>query len=71
MRQIGTGLYFQGPDLWTTNPAEAFDFRMIDRALGFVRRWHLQEKVEIAFAFKDRHVKRVPLEKIELHYSEG
>jgi hypothetical protein len=69
LRKIPTGLYFQGPDKWTSNPVEARDFQSIDRALEFVRTWKLDE-VELAFAFGNQHVKGVPLEKTALPYSE-
>jgi len=71
LRKVSTGLYFQGPDQWTNNPAQAHNFKMIDRALQFIHRWKLQD-VELAFAFENvGHVKRVPLEKIAVKYSEG
>ncbi len=67
---MSTGLYFQGPDRWTSNPREAFNFKSIDRALQFIERWGLKE-VELAFAFSDRNaVTRVPLEKTSLKYSQ-
>ena len=70
VRKISTGLYFQGPGRWTSNPAEAFDFKMIDRALQFIGQWKMQE-VELAFAFKDRQVRRVPSHKLALKFSEN
>jgi hypothetical protein len=70
LRKISSGLYFQGPDRWTGDPAEAFNFKSIDRALSFIRTWHLDE-VELAFAFRDRpEIKRVPPERIEVNYCE-
>ena len=70
LRNTATGLYFQGPDKWTTNAAEAHDFKMIDRALSFIRTWRLRD-MELAFAFKNsRPVTGVPLEKLDLRYSE-
>ncbi len=70
LRKTDTGLYFQGPDQWTKDPVEAMDFRLIDRALDFVEKWHLQG-VEVAFCFKDRHcVTGVPRERMTMSYSE-
>ena len=70
LRKIPSGLFFQGPDRWTGNPAEAFNFKSIDRALAFVEKWNLRE-VELAFGFKGSHsVTKVPLEKIAVGYSE-
>ncbi len=70
LRKISSGLYFQGPDRWTVDPAEAFNFKSIDRALSFIRTWHLEE-VELAFAFRDGpEIKRVPPERIEVKYCE-
>ncbi len=70
LRKISTGLFFKGPDQWTPNPAEARDFRMIDRALEFVDRWRLND-VEVAFAFRDREeITGVPPDKIAIHYHE-
>jgi hypothetical protein len=71
LRRISTGLYFQGPDRWTENPAEAHNFKMIDLAVDFVEKWHLKD-MELAFAFDDiEDVTRVPIEKMELRYSQG
>lgn len=71
LRKVSTGLYYKGPDQWTGNPAEAHNFKIIDRALHFVEKWHL-ENIEIAFAFDDADgVTSVPIDKIELRYSES
>lgn len=71
LRKVSTGLYFRGPDQWTNNPAEAHNFKLIDRAIQFVEHWHLDD-MELAFAFADEEeVTRVPLDKIELRYAEG
>jgi hypothetical protein len=71
LRQVSTGLYFQGPDQWTTNPRKAHNFKMIDRALDFIQRWKIQD-VELAFAFEDRSsVKRVPVEKLAIPFLES
>lgn len=70
LRRVSTGMFFQAPDQWTTNPAQAHNFKMIDRAIEFIDRWHIQD-VELAFAFDDvEDVKAVPLDKMELRYSE-
>jgi hypothetical protein len=64
------GLFFQAPGEWTGNPAEAFDFRMIDRALRFAEVWQLKD-VELAFSFgKEPEARTVPFEKIEATFSE-
>jgi len=71
LRRVSTGLYFQGPDQWTGNPAHAHNFQLIDRAIEFVDRWRLRD-VELAFAFDDfEDVTTVPLDKMELRYSDG
>ncbi len=71
LRRVSNGLYFQGPDQWTSNPAQAHNFKQIDRAIAFVDRWQLQD-VELAFAFDDPgDVTTVPLDKMELRYSES
>ena len=70
LRKVSTGVYFQGPDQWTRNPAQAHNFKLIDHALDFVKQWRLMD-VELAFAFdEDEDVTRVPLDKMELRYSE-
>ena len=70
LRKFSTGVYFQGPDQWTHNPAQAHNFKLIDHALDFVKQWRLLD-VELAFAFdEDDDVTRVPLDKMELRYSE-
>jgi hypothetical protein len=71
LRRISTGEFFEGPDQWTTNPGKAHNFKMIDRAIEFVDRWQLQG-VELAFVFDDySDVTTVPLDKMELRFSEG
>ena len=71
LRKSSNGLFFQGPDKWTSDPAAAMNFKMIDRALEFVRKWKLQD-VELAFAFHDLpQVTRVPIEKLAIKYSEN
>jgi len=39
LRNTATGLYFEGPDRWTSDPARALDFKMIDRAIKFIETW--------------------------------
>src|SRR5947209_19101903 len=69
LRKVSTGLYFQGPDQWTMDPAHAHNFKVIDRALEFIERWKLQD-VELAFAFNDLgFVKRAPVEKLASRYA--
>ena len=64
LRKIPSGLYFQGPDQWTNNPSEGFNFKSIDRAIQFIERWGLKD-VELAFAFsRPNTVTRVPLQKM-------
>jgi hypothetical protein len=44
---------------------------MIDRAIEFVQKWRLPD-LELAFAFDDpEDITRVPLDKLELRYSES
>ncbi len=71
LRQAATGLYFEGPDKWTPNASAAHNFKMIDRALDFVSRFKLHD-LELVFAFDDaEEVTTVPLDKMELRYSES
>jgi hypothetical protein len=71
LRNKATGLYFQGPDQWTSDPSEARDFKMIDRAIEFIETWSLRD-MELAFAFRGyNHVTGVPIEKIALKYSQS
>lgn len=71
LRNTATGLYFQGPDKWTSNPGEALDFKMIDRALDFIDTWRLKD-MELAFSFRGAHnVTAVRPEKIALRYSQS
>ncbi len=70
LRKVPSGLYFQGPDQWTTNPLDGFNFKSIDRALQFIETWKLQD-VELAFAFsRPNCVTRVSLDRIACKYSE-
>jgi hypothetical protein len=52
LRHTRTGLYFQGPERWTADPQNAYDFRFTERALQYVATWDLTE-VELAFAFEE------------------
>ena len=71
LRNTATGLYFEGPDKWTSDPERALDFKMIDRAIRFIETWSMRD-MELAFAFKDyKHVTGVPVERIALRYSEN
>jgi hypothetical protein len=64
LRNMATGLYFQGPDQWTGNAAEARDFKAIDRAIEFVRTWKL-DGVEVAFAFRGTNqITFVPVDRL-------
>src|SRR5439155_25309364 len=66
LRSIPTGLYFQGPDKWTGNPAEALDFKSIDRAMQFVETRALKE-MELAISFNAlNYVTGVSLDRIAL-----
>jgi hypothetical protein len=70
LRNRITGLYFQGPDQWTSDPVAALDFKMIDRAVEFIENFRLRD-MELAFAFRDyEQVTGVPVEKIAVKYSE-
>jgi hypothetical protein len=70
VRNISTGLYFEGPDKWTSNPAKAMNFRSIDGALKFIEKWKLKQ-MELAFAFNDlNYVTGVSLERVASRYSE-
>ena len=69
LRKIPAALYFQGPDKWTNNPAEALNFNSIDRALKFIEQWQLKD-VELAFAFGDEEtVTAVDVDRLKVKYS--
>ena len=71
LRNTATGLYFQGPDKWTSDPAQARDFKLIDRAIEFIETFSLRD-MELAFAFRDyNHVTGVPIEKMALKFSQS
>ena len=71
LRNTATGLYFEGPDRWTSDPARALDFKMIDRAIKFIETWSLRD-MELAFAFRDyKQVTGVPVEKMAIKYSDS
>jgi len=70
LRRVSTGLYFQEADRWTTDPQQACNFKTIDHALEFIRRWKLRG-VELAFSFKNsKNVRAVSVESTSLDYSE-
>jgi hypothetical protein len=69
LRHTATGLYFQGPDQWTSDRERAYDFRFTDRALSFAKTWELKE-VEFAFAFENPEwITTASLEKTEVRYA--
>ena len=69
LRKNPAALYFQGPDKWTNNPAEALNFNSIDRALKFIEQWQLKD-VELAFAFgDDETVTAVEVDRLKVKYS--
>lgn len=62
LRDQATHLYFQAPDIWTRDPAGAFDFRFIQRAVQYCETWGLRG-VELAFAYESpEQVIFLPLE---------
>lgn len=64
LKDLSTGLFFKGPDEWTENPAEARDFKLIDRALEFIREFRLQE-TRVVFSFRDhQEIVTVPRERL-------
>ncbi len=58
-----SGLYFQGPDRWTSHPDDAFDFKLVSRALKFVEKKGM-EHMEIAFAVDTPGIAAVPVDEI-------
>jgi hypothetical protein len=50
LRHKQSGTYFRGPDRWTDDPEEAYDFRFVQRAAQYIETWHL-DNVELVFAF--------------------
>lgn len=70
LRHSGTGLFFAGADCWTDNPAKARDFRLIDRALDFVEKWHMED-VRVVFTFRNgKRVFEVPRGCLEVDFME-
>jgi len=54
LRNTKTGFYFQGVDDWTNNPDEAFDFKITERVIRFVRDARLNTTdLELILAFGD------------------
>ena len=52
LQQKGTGLYFHGPEKWTSELELACDFHFVERAQEFVRVWELED-VQVVFCFDD------------------
>ncbi|HZR19619.1 MAG TPA: hypothetical protein VFE51_20205 [Verrucomicrobiae bacterium] len=52
LRNTRTGLFYAGPDRWTQNDPEAFDFEQTDLALDAVREARLRS-VEVLVKFED------------------
>ncbi len=54
LRNTKTGFYFQGVDDWTNSPDEAFDFKLTERVIRFVRDARLNTtELELILAFDD------------------
>ena len=70
LRQVSTGLFFSGPSCWCSEVTAGRNFKSIDRALTFIRDFHLHD-VEIVFAFNDTNeVTPASLEKVSMKFSE-
>lgn len=52
LRSTQTGLFYAGPDQWTKNDPEAFDFEQTDLALDAVRDAKLKG-IEVLVKFED------------------
>jgi len=52
LRSTETGLFYVGPDQWTKNDPEAFDFEQTDHALDTVRDARLKG-IEVLVKFED------------------
>lgn len=52
LRNTQTGLFYVGPNQWTNNDPEAFDFEQTDLALDAVRDGKLQG-IEVLMKFED------------------
>jgi len=52
LRDTQTGLFYVGPDRWTRNDPEAFDFEQTDLALDAVREAKLRS-IEVLVKFDD------------------
>jgi hypothetical protein len=55
LRNIPTGLYFQDLEHWTANPKQAFDFRIMSRALRFVQKARFPEMELVLVLDRRRH----------------
>ena len=54
LRNARTACYFHGVDIWGEERQLAFDFRLIERAIRFVRDAHLTvNELELVIAFDD------------------
>jgi hypothetical protein len=52
LRNTKAGFYFQGVDDWTKNPDDAFDFKLTERVIRFVRDARLETTdLELVLAF--------------------
>jgi hypothetical protein len=61
LRNAPTGLYVRTVDSWTCDPKEAFDFKTMRQAIGFVEDAGFS-RMEIAFASDDpESLRTVPL----------
>ena len=52
LRNLQTGLFYVGPNQWTKNDPEAFDFEQTDLALDAVRDGQLKG-IEVLVKFED------------------
>ncbi len=68
LRHIPSGLYFQGPDQWTSDPKRACDFRTVTRALKFVQKAALEE-MEFVFSHDTPGITAVPVARLPEEFS--
>ena len=49
LRNVPTGLYVQAVNCWTSDPKQAYDFKTMRQAIGFVEQTGFRQ-MELAFA---------------------
>ena len=70
LKKTETGEYFAGPEKWTKDPKQAYNFKTIDQALNFIRTWFITD-VELEFSPTDQSNENITVPKVDWQNGQG